>query len=380
MAVQQPRLAVMRILFHAPPLAGHTLPMVPLARALSALGHTVAWAAADDMLPLLRGQGFEALPAGPDRHWAMVELARQWPERPTLPVAQVVAELGPRLFAGVYAPATQADLLALVQAWRPDLLVHDVMAHAAPLVAARCGLRSVSHGFGLPRPRVSIDGAAARMAPLWQAQGLAMPADSGNHRDGHVDICPPRLRLDEPVPDGPRWLLSPASGVRRHTGARQGVVASFGTLHHQQQVFDRLLDVLRQGPWPARVALGRPLEGWPPWPPHVQAAAWLDLAAAWAACQVGACHGGAGTMLGALAQGVPLLLLPVAADQFRNARALQVCGAGIALLGDGQTQPAMAEALQRLHAEPAFCEAAVRVADEIAAMPQADAVAAALCA
>ncbi|MEN9630556.1 MAG: hypothetical protein RJA10_3784 [Pseudomonadota bacterium] len=352
--------------------------MAPLARALQAIGHEVAWAAAGDTLAMLRRQGFEAHAAGPDRPWAMAELARQWPERARLEPMQVVAELGPRLFAGVYAPPTLPALLAVLDEWRPDLLVHDVMAHAAPLAAALRGVRSVSHGFGLPRPRASILGAEARMAAQWQTQGLAMPADCGNHRGGHVDICPPAMRLDEPVPAGPRWPLSPASGVRRRPGARQGVLASFGTVHNHQATFDRLLAVLLQGPWPVRAALGRPLDPVQTWPSHVHAAAWLDLADEWARCRVGACHGGAGTMLGALAQGVPLLLLPVAADQFRNAAALRAVGAGLALQGDDQTEAAMRQALQRLHDEPAFTHAAERMADEIAAMPQAEAVARAL--
>lgn len=368
----------MRILFHAPPLLGHALPMLPLARALRHQGHDVAWAVADEVQPPLREQGFEVWPAGPGRPWAAAELARQWPERAGLNPVQQVAELGPRLFADVYAPATLADLHDVLERWRPDLLVHDVMAHAAPLAAARRGVRSVSHGFGLPRPRTSIDGAQARMAPLWQAHGLDIPPDCGNHRGGHVDLCPPSMRLAEPVPDGPRWPLSPTPGVRRRHGARQGVLASFGTVHNQQATFDRLLQVLLQGTWPARIAYGRPLDPGATWPPHVFAAPWLPLADEWARCRVGACHGGAGTMLGALAQGVPLLLLPVAADQFRNARALRAVGAGLTLEGEAQTADGMRASLQRLFDEPAFAGAARRVADELADMPQADAVAAAV--
>jgi hypothetical protein len=356
--------------------------MVPLAQALRQLGHAVAWAAAGDAAALLARLGFDVAEAGPDRTWAAVELARQWPERGLLPVARQVAELGPRLFAGVYAPATLPGLLQVLDAWRPSLLVHDVMAHAAPLAAALRALPSVSHGFGLPRPQASIEGAAARMAPLWQAHGLEMPADSGNHRlgsrCGHVDICPPSMRLAEPLPPGQRWAMSPTSSVRRRMGVRHGVLASFGTVHHAQATFDRLLNVLRAGPWPARVALGREPDAAVAEPGHVHTAAWLDLADEWARCRVGACHGGAGTMLGALAQGVPLLLLPVAADQFRNARALRAVGAGLALEGEEQTEAATHTALQRLHDEPAFTRAAERMADELAAMPQADAVARAL--
>jgi UDP:flavonoid glycosyltransferase YjiC (YdhE family) len=368
----------MRVLFHAPPLVGHTLPMVPLAKAMLGLGHEVAWAAGFDLLLLLQRLGFEHGLAGPDRATAGVELARQWPERPHLSVEQVVRELGPRLFAGVIAPATLGDLLRWVDDWRPQLIVHDVMAHAAPLAAALRGLPSISHGFGLPRPSTSIAAAAARLRPLWEAHGLEMPADSGNHRGGHVDICPPSMRGDEPVPHGPRWMLSPTSGVRRREGPRAGVLASFGTVHHQQATFDALLRVLREGRWTARVALGRPVEDTDPNPPHLHVASWLDLPREWSRCQVGACHGGAGTMMGALAEGVPLLLLPVAADQFRNARGLRAVGAGLTLEGAEQTAAAMHESLRRLHDEPRFAEAARRMAHELAAMPQAPDVARAL--
>jgi UDP:flavonoid glycosyltransferase YjiC (YdhE family) len=364
-----------RILFHAPPLVGHTLPMMALACALRAQGHAVAWALGEDVQPLARQQGFEVLAVGPDRAWASQELARVWPERSSLSSAQQVLELGPRIFADVYAPATLPQLHEAMRVWRPDLVVHDVMAHAAPLAAALNGLRSVSHGFGLPRPPTSVDAAHARMKALWQAQGQDIPADSGNHRHGHVEICPPSMRPPGPALATPTWLLSPASGVRRSLGPREGILASFGTVHYGQASFEALLQTLQTGPWPTRIAMGRPLEPTRHLPPHVHAAAWLDLSVEWARCRVGACHGGAGTMLGALAQGVPLLLLPVAADQFRNAQALRAAGAGLVLEGEAQTAPRMRLALERLFDDEAFNSAAQRLAEEIAGMPQAGAVA-----
>jgi UDP:flavonoid glycosyltransferase YjiC (YdhE family) len=364
-----------RILFHAPPLVGHTLPMMGLACALRAKGHVVAWALGEDVQPLARRQGFEVLAVGPSRAWAMQHLLRRWPERAGLSSAQQVLELGPRLFADVYAPATLPELRLAMQAWQPDLVVHDVMAHAAPLAAALNGLPSISHGFGLPRPQTSVDSAHARMASLWQAHGQDLTADSGNHRHGHIDICPPSMRPAGPPLAAPAWLLSPASGVRRSLGPREGILASFGTVHHEQAAFEALLQTLQAGPWPTRIALGRPVEPTRHLPPHVHAVAWLDLGAEWARCRVGACHGGAGTMLGALAQGVPLLLLPVAADQFRNAQALRAVGAGLVLEGEGQTAVRMRLALQHLFEDQAFTSAAGRVAEEIADMPQAEAVA-----
>src|SRR6185295_19162595 len=50
-------------------------------------------------------------------------------------------------------------------------------------------------------------------------------------------------------------------------------------------------------------------------------------------CGAVVCHGGSGTVLAALAHGLPLLCLPRGADQFANASNLERVGAGISLVG-----------------------------------------------
>ena len=81
-------------------------------------------------------------------------------------------------------------------------------------------------------------------------------------------------------------------------------------------------------------------------------------------------HGGAGTTLGAAAASVPQLLLPQAADQFRNAEAVAAAGVGRGL-PDVLAEPAgtiraVAEALLSDGAER---DAVRKLAAEIAAMP-----------
>jgi broad specificity phosphatase PhoE len=43
------------------------------------------------------------------------------------------------------------------------------------------------------------------------------------------------------------------------------------------------------------------------------------------------CHGGSGTMLGALAAGLPLVVMPLFADQYYNARRIEALNAGISV-------------------------------------------------
>ena len=86
-------------------------------------------------------------------------------------------------------------------------------------------------------------------------------------------------------------------------------------------------------------------------------------------CDVVVGHGGSGTTLGALAHGLPMLLVPKGADQFDNAARCEEAGAAIVLAPDDVTADAVRDALLRLLDDPSFRPSAERVAAEIAAMP-----------
>ncbi len=82
------------------------------------------------------------------------------------------------------------------------------------------------------------------------------------------------------------------------------------------------------------------------------------------------CHGGSGTVLGALAAGAPLVVAPFGADQPRNAQRIAEVGAGLAVPNpDAATLRA---AIERVLAEGAFRTNARKMADEIAALPALD--------
>lgn len=86
-------------------------------------------------------------------------------------------------------------------------------------------------------------------------------------------------------------------------------------------------------------------------------------------CRLVASHGGSGTMLGALASGVPMLLTPRGADQYDNSAAVARRGAGLVLLPDEVDEPALRRAVRRLLDEPGFATTAQEVAAEIAQAP-----------
>ena len=80
-------------------------------------------------------------------------------------------------------------------------------------------------------------------------------------------------------------------------------------------------------------------------------------------------HGGSGTTLGALAFGVPLVLLPQGADQYANAERIVIAGAGLQLLRDELSVDAVRHHLRAVLDDASYRRSAERIQTEIHAMP-----------
>ena len=83
-------------------------------------------------------------------------------------------------------------------------------------------------------------------------------------------------------------------------------------------------------------------------------------------------------MFGVLAHGLPSVALPQSADNFINANLLTGAGAAITLMPGEVTGAAVEAALRTVLRASTYREQARKLADEIAAMPSADYVAAEL--
>jgi MGT family glycosyltransferase len=120
-------------------------------------------------------------------------------------------------------------------------------------------------------------------------------------------------------------------------------------------------------------------------PGNVHVESWVDQADVLDQADVVVCHGGSGTTFGALAAGVPVVIVPLFADQFANASKVAEAGAGIVLdTGqdtNGRRRPLsrgdaarIAEAIDTVRAGASYREQARRIAAEMASAPTADAV------
>jgi len=99
--------------------------------------------------------------------------------------------------------------------------------------------------------------------------------------------------------------------------------------------------------------------------PNVALHRYLPHAALLPDCAMVVTHAGFGTVMAALAHGVPLLCLPMGRDQHENAARVAACGAGMVLSADAGVD-AIRHALHELLTQPAYQKAARRMAGMIA--------------
>jgi UDP:flavonoid glycosyltransferase YjiC (YdhE family) len=102
-----------------------------------------------------------------------------------------------------------------------------------------------------------------------------------------------------------------------------------------------------------------------PLPPNVRTTDFLPFAEVFPAAAGVVHHGGAGTLLTALAAGVPQLVVPGVGDRTVNAELLTRSGAGLAMPAKRITT----RDLERLATDDSLAAAARRLAAEMAAMP-----------
>jgi UDP:flavonoid glycosyltransferase YjiC (YdhE family) len=371
---------------------GHAGRLKPLAQALLARGHRVSLSLRD-LVHTDRVLADLAVP----RLQAPVWLHRAM----GLPAVQAsLAEI--LLTCGYLDPR---DIQGLVTGWRglfgmlqPDLLVADY-APTAVLAARSLGLRSTTVGLGfympppgrpLPSlrdwesiPPQRLAGAEARV--LATANAVLAGHDApplGCAADlwlGDVPLLCTWPELDHyargVLPEGARWFgpnFLPQAGEAPLWPAGRGrkVFAYLKTDHpdHAAVLQALVAEGCRTLCFLPEVAAGKPPPVSSPLIHYARAPVSLD--AAFADCALCICHAGEATLVQALLAGVPVLLLPMQAEQFLMARRVAQTGAAIsaALLRRPVDWRAL---LRRFFDEPGFAAAAAAFAQRYSGFTQA---------
>ncbi len=365
----------MRVLFTSVPAYGHLLPMLPLARAAQAAGIEVAVSTAavfaDVAAPL------PLLAAGP----TLLALAEETYRRTQAPPITGFdpAAFG-ELFGAVRIDFTYPQALAVGREWRPDLVIAEREDFVGPMVAAALGVPWARFLIGVDFPTEVTAAITARARQRWAAAGLDVSAPVATIDPWPVALQPAGWRptadriviRPEPhtsVEQGP--VVEPSAGRRKApvSARRSKVLVTTGTIADDVATVAAVVDALvaldvdvvvtgRHGqPWPLKVD-----------PSRVRQVGFEPLARLLDGVDVAVVAGGAGTVVGALARGVPLVVLPLVFDQRENAERAGAVGAAVIAEDPGQV-PA---AVHRVLTDPSVRRAAQALAGQIAAMDPPD--------
>jgi UDP:flavonoid glycosyltransferase YjiC (YdhE family) len=98
-------------------------------------------------------------------------------------------------------------------------------------------------------------------------------------------------------------------------------------------------------------------------PPNARLVDWVSYARTMPLCDAVVCHAGHGTLVRALASGVPVVACPHAGDMAENAARIRWAGAGVSLPRRFTTPRGVRLALRRLLGEPAYGRRAAELGD-----------------
>src|SRR5262245_61227042 len=366
--------------------------MIPLCRAIATAGHEVRVAVPHGFTPVVQSAGLEAVTAGPD--WVEEEIDSFVPGFTAMQAAGQVAA-----WIDVATRGVVDDLLTIAAAWDPDVIVHDPLDFGAWIAGELTATPNVPFAMTarVLDPMLLEMLAGADIPPLLDHFGL--PPDPKLVRPRrwlYLDALPSKFtaalfppgptvhpvryetedKTGSPAPL-PDWLSGLASTPL--------VYVTLGT------VFNRLtglLATMAEGAATQRlevlVTTGRNVDpdtlGTLPSNVHVER--YVPQTLVLPRCRAVVCHGGFNTVFGALRRGLPLVVVPLSADQPLNAALCEQSGVGVACTTDqpadalfpiadpaNLTPDAIADALGRVLQDPGFSSAADALAEEIEAQP-----------
>jgi UDP:flavonoid glycosyltransferase YjiC (YdhE family) len=379
----------MRILFTFAGGHGHYEPLAPIARAAQDFGHDVSFACRASAIAGVTEAGFPAYAVGPDSR--RFPLLRDHADECAVitPLLALDIEREERdfreYFAGRLARARAAALLERCAADRPDIVVCDETDYGAMVAAESLDLPYASvlvliagsfpdHSrlvepldalrakFGLaPDPELEMLARHVVLAPFppgFREPAHPLPATAQPIRPGALD--PPDAGLV------PGWLAD--------RPARPLIYLTLGTVFNMESgdLLPRALSGLRDLDADVVVTVGRQLDPavLGEQPANVHVAGFIPQAAVLPHCDLVVSHGGSGSVVGALAYGVPSVLLPMGADQPNNARRCAELGVALVLDAVAATRATVRDAAAAVLSDGAYRERAARLRAEALALPR----------
>jgi hypothetical protein len=294
------------------------------------------------------------------------------------PDEQNVVVIG-EIFGRLDATASLPRLREACEEWAPDVVLRDPNEYGSAIAAETGGIPHARVGIGLASvEELSLGIAAAPIDRLRRSAGLA-PDEDGDELRGspYLTMFPPSL--EDPALPGqgrtarfrdPAWDTSP-DHLPAWSGddARPLVYVTFGSvagaIEQFAHVYDLALEAVADLPVTALLTVGHgvDLERFAGAPDNVRVERWVPQTEALPRASAVVHHGGSGSTLGALAAGVPAVVVPLFADQSYNARRVEAAGAGLVVAPPDAG--AIRRAIERLIGGPTIGQGAERIAAEM---------------
>ncbi|WWR60179.1 macrolide family glycosyltransferase [Saccharopolyspora sp. SCSIO 74807] len=360
------------IAFMAVPAHGHVNPGLGLVTELVARGHRVTYATTTDFAPQIAEAGAEVvlyestLPAASTQ--------QEWPDDQAAAVLLFVEEM----------ISVHPQLAASYDADRPDLVIYDIGALQAPVLAEQWGVPALC----LSPTHVAFEGFEEQfgweetpaMRAVWERadtffadEGVDMRFRTMSPQRCIVTIPRSFQYCGESVGDeytfvGPMLTERAFQGHWEAPDDRPVLLISMGSAYTDQPEFYRsCLAAFDELAWRVVLTIGKVVEpaDLGPIPPNVEVHRWVPQLSVLSQAAAFITHAGMGGTTEGMYHGVPMIAVPQAADQFANAARLAELGLGAHLPSADATPEALRKALEQVTGDPAIASRLRAVRDEI---------------
>jgi MGT family glycosyltransferase len=382
----------MRILFTVQPSTGHLNPIAPVAQALAHAGHEVAVCSAPSFRDEVEAFGLTHVGAGLD--WLTHDHSTWTAFPPMPPPGPEFGRFVVTVFADITTERMVPDVLKIADDWRPDLIVREAMEYGGCIAAERLGIPHASiagNGYSaVDSPEIHYFPGNSRLVaepmarhrerhalppdpenlmpfrylnlaftpPTWDVEDAPRPKNT--HFLRHTSALHPGEALPEwakDFPDGPTVYASLGTVFNSTPGALEAIIAGLaGEPVNLVVSIGPDQDPARFGSLPASVRLE-------PYVPQVPLLARCDLLVT---------HGGFNSIKEALIEAVPMVIMPITADQPYNAERSAALGVAEVIAPDNRTPAAVRIAVQKVLQDPTYRANVERFREQMTALPGPD--------
>jgi UDP:flavonoid glycosyltransferase YjiC (YdhE family) len=372
-----------RVLFASTRGAGHFNPLVPFADACLRHDHEVLVAGPPSLAGVVEGHGygFWEFDAPPED-----ELADVWARVPLVSQDEQNAVVVGEIFGRLNTTASLPRLREACAGWKPDVLLRECNEYGSAIAADLHGIPHARAAIGLARmEELALRYAAGAVETLRGSVGLPPdPTARTLRRSPYLTLLPVTFegpseadqpqtaRFCDPAWDVTRgelpdwWSVSDAPLIYVTFGSVAGGV------EQSAGAYAAALEAVADLPVRVLLTVGNDadLDAFGATPSNVHVERWVPQADVLARAAAVVCHGGSGSTLGAVAAGLPIVVVPLFADQPFNAERVAAVGAGVVVAPDPH---AIRDGVSRVLEDESYAAASKRLAAEMRSHASTDA-------